>query len=199
MWFDDNLFDKEQIDKDYNKDEKSAVLKYIAGYAPYALDLTGVGSVYGDPRPELNQNSKYWGHLLNDGIYRKGMTKEEYNTHGQFGTNYNSKWDGLDIVATKDIDCDEELFLSYGAKYWFGSDKLSESRDHDVRKGISFEYANNLLPINKNAKPVVPINPNKGIYGKISDMKEEFLLKNQTKEGYEFMMSMMKTVASRCE
>jgi hypothetical protein len=197
MWFDDTLFNAREVEDAFSKGVIDATIKYTAGYFPYALDLAGVGAVYGDPRPALNQNSKYWGHLINDGIYRQGITEKEYNTHTGQDINHNCKWDGLDIVAIKDIDCDEELFLGYGAKYWFGG--TPKSRDYDICNGISHKYSDNLLPINKNANPVVPINPKKGIYGKISDMKEEFLLKNQTKEGYEMIMSMMKTVASHCE
>jgi hypothetical protein len=179
----------------YDREEKGDKdLRSLLGFQPYALGFTGVGTVYGDPRPLLNQNSKYWGHLINDGIYRPGISKESYETQKRNNINHNCEWDGLNILSTKDIDCDEELFLAYGEKYWLGGC----NRDKQIQEGTYSEDSDKLPKIRDDVKPKF-INHKKGIYAEITSMKEEFLLLNQTKRGYEMVVSSMEAIASLCE
>jgi len=202
-----DLYDEEKIEK-----ERAGLylpVDHMKGFLPYAIGFTGVGTIYGDPRPFLNQNSNYWGHLINDGVYRPGLSSDMYRSHNKEGIGFNCKWEELNIFATKDIECGEELLLCYGSQYWYNTrktprDKIQQSpdinekysRDELIRKGTYTENSDQLPPINyKNAAPAIPVLDSDGKpighIAKISCLDEKFLLLNQTKDGYDMLMGVV--------
>lgn len=104
----------------------------------YAICLKGVGSVYGDPRPEVNMNSNYWGHYINDGAYKgQELSLTEYNDAGN--KECNAVWKGMEVEATKDINVGDEIFMEYGWDYWFGGNTLDgRSRHTKLQNGEPF-------------------------------------------------------------
>jgi hypothetical protein len=175
----------------YDKDAVLAADEFgqrlTEGFGPYALGFPGCGSVFGDPRPHLNQNSKYWGHYINDGVWKPGMSEEVYIAQKENYQGFNACWSGLDIIATKDIKCGEEAFLAYGEGYWF----KGQNRAKRIEEGTYNECLDFLPPILGEATPKVPIKMAGVIVGgaKLTCDKEEFLLMNQTKEGYKSLLS----------
>ena len=87
----------------------------------YCLRVDNNYSVIGDPR--ICNNNTYIGHLINDGyLPSKTDTSVEYYLNSSKKSNccFHSI-NGLQmvIIATKDINIGEELYITYGHKYWF--------------------------------------------------------------------------------
>lgn len=75
--------------------------------------------------PELNHDPAYLGHFANDGVLQIPMTIKEamsgYLKESQKRANAmeRSIFDcHMGLVATRNIEKDEEIFLCYGAEYW---------------------------------------------------------------------------------
>tara|TARA_R110000824_G_scaffold95630_3_gene229926 strand:- start:8120 stop:8743 length:624 start_codon:yes stop_codon:yes gene_type:complete len=75
---------------------------------------------------EVPKNQRFKSHKANDKCYRENITIEEYLSVENQHLN-NCKFDELfSLVAKKDIKYGEELFVSYGVRFWKGNGKLGE-------------------------------------------------------------------------
>ena len=59
------------------------------------------------------RSPKYLGHLINDKGYKLGKIYKSQLNNCQF---YNN---GLEIISTRDIKAGDELYVTYGKKYWY--------------------------------------------------------------------------------
>lgn len=98
----------------------------------YAFDINKYYSICGDPR--ITNNMNYIGHMINDGC--KGHSaKNNYNKKDNELYNKlrfltcNSIFENIHnlcvcIVATENINKDEEILVSYGYNYWTTHNKM---------------------------------------------------------------------------
>ena len=76
--------------------------------------------------PNIKFNSAYLGHYINDGFKLKDGNIYIYNTISLKKANCKIEILNKDlpmfiqIIATRDINIGEEIFLHYGAEYWMG-------------------------------------------------------------------------------
>jgi hypothetical protein len=189
------IYDKDAVIEADENHTAVCPLRLTEGFGPYALGFTGCGSVFGDPRPQLNQNSKYWGHYLNDGVWKPGMSEEVYVAQKDNLQGINAVWSGLDIIAIKDIKCGEEAFLAYGEGYWY----KGSNRAKRIEEGTYSECYEQLPPILKEAAPKFPIKMAGVIVGgaRLACDTEEFLLMNQTKEGFKILKSCVEEMVEK--
>jgi hypothetical protein len=86
----------------------------------YCLSVDNNYSIIGDPR--IYNDNRYIGHLINDGyLPSKIDTSVEYYLNSSKKSNccfYSINGLQMAIIATKDINIGEELYISYGHKYW---------------------------------------------------------------------------------
>lgn len=87
----------------------------------YKFDIDDRWIVYGDP--SFTDDASYLGHLINDGAKPNDNPKsiQIYCKISKVKANCDFrdlKSLHLAIVATKDISAGEELFISYGVRYW---------------------------------------------------------------------------------
>ena len=84
----------------------------------YDFELSPKVSIIGNPK--IIDNPAYLGHMINDNC-NNGKDAEEYSNSLQNSNVvakpiYDAKY--ITVIASRDIKCGEELFLSYGFKYW---------------------------------------------------------------------------------
>jgi len=78
--------------------------------------------------PQFKNNANFIGHMINDrGYKQKKIYKPELN---------NCRFNGLDIISTKDIKAGEELGLTYGSGYWYTSYNNKPSRNVRIKNKI---------------------------------------------------------------
>lgn len=86
----------------------------------YGLNVSDKFSICGEPI--IRDNPTYLGHLINDG-YKPSIKDTEFDYKNKSKLYENCEFvdiNGLHtaIVATKDINIGDELYISYGWKYW---------------------------------------------------------------------------------
>lgn len=87
----------------------------------YLINLTE--NIQISATPELHSNPTYIGHMINDGttVLPTNLNMEhEYYNSSQTNANccYKCYNNVLFVIATKNISKDEEIFGTYGSKYW---------------------------------------------------------------------------------
>lgn len=78
--------------------------------------------VFGDSK---KCSSDYCGHLIND--FSNNSNGYDWDSNG-YNCNFKSLYGIILIIATRDINPNEELFIPYGPKYW--DDWWQESKNH---------------------------------------------------------------------
>lgn len=81
----------------------------------YGLLLNNNFMIYGNPK---NQNKCTLGHLLNDGVYYKNISKTEYNNSNNYNCVFNCLYDIPCVFSSRIINKGEELTVKYGFEYW---------------------------------------------------------------------------------
>ena len=127
--------------KNSSDDSKHRIfMNHIPSARGYEVRVNDTISVIGDPNRK--SDSAYLGHMINDYCTIQGnntQTEEEiirqYNIQSIQKSNCKIQV-GIDqchveIVATRDIASDEELFLSYGSNYWLSRRIVTESTSSD--------------------------------------------------------------------
>lgn len=90
-------------------------------FKSYLLELTDKVTIAG--HPDLIDDNSYVGHMINDAsilLKKDKKYQEKYLKSSNEGSNCEFKFCNYVrfIVATKDIEQDEEILVSYGVKYW---------------------------------------------------------------------------------
>lgn len=107
-----------------NEEEKTTFL------ADYAYDVDKTYRIMGSPH--FKDNSDYLGHFINDGI-RLGLEggDETYLASSSLKANsifYHIKDLLIAIVATKDIQKGDEIYIKYGVGYWKNYHKQTQTQ-----------------------------------------------------------------------
>jgi hypothetical protein len=94
----------------------------------YRLEINPNHSVYGIPK--IYDNPNYVGHLINDGNNHPLLSTYEEMNKKKVNCRFWNIFDRtgncriVTIVTTKDVQVDEEFFISYGHRYWRNYNKI---------------------------------------------------------------------------
>jgi len=112
-----------QLDSDIVKEKQ---LKFNESIFRYRFNINSEYSICGDPR--ITDCPTFLGHMINDGA-RGHSTRKNYNHKDEeiynkilfFVNNSYAQYVGnsyMVIIASKDIEKDEEILMPYGYDYW---------------------------------------------------------------------------------
>jgi hypothetical protein len=106
---------------------------------------------YADCNPEFNKNQDFLGYQANDNAFDPTSQKNKYHIQRN---NAEFQHKSL-IIATRDINKGEEIYLSYGKDFWFESEERGDrviSRADEIRYGMTKEDYDKSKPNKKSKK-----------------------------------------------
>jgi hypothetical protein len=115
------------------------------------MPITDLIKGYADCNPEFNKNQDFLGYQANDNAFDPTSQKNKYHIQRN---NAEFQHKSL-IIATRDINKGEEIYLSYGKDFWFESEERGDrviSRADEIRYGMTKEDYDKSKPNKKSKK-----------------------------------------------